>query len=43
MNTLACLPDIPPQPATPPWDYETLRVFYEAGRADKAAELAAGR
>jgi len=44
MTKLACASDIPPQPDTPFWDYETLRIFYEAGRADMRAELAqAGR
>jgi hypothetical protein len=42
-TNLACAPDIPPQPDTPFWDYETLRVFYEAGRADALAELATAR
>ena len=38
-------PDIPAPPAVPsplPWDFEVLRVFYEAGRADALAGAAAG-
>lgn len=39
MNTLTRPADIPAAPAAPPWDFEVLRVFYEAGRADARAEL----
>lgn len=41
MTTLTRPADNPPPPATPPREYETWRVFYEAGRADALAELEA--